>query len=78
MQLTGQVRRHPGDGGLKERLVVALSHVAGLASPGSLISHKVVLPKSISTQIRQLTLYTSNFKGYVDGFVAEFTSVKDL
>ena len=29
--------------------------------------------KSIPTQIRQLILYTSNNKGYVDGFVEELT-----
>ena len=39
---------------------------------------KVVWQMSIPTQIRQLILYISNGKGYVDGFVGVLTSVKLL
>ena len=39
---------------------------------------KVVLQKSIPTQIRQRVLYISNSKGYVDGFVEELPSAKRL
>ena len=34
-------------------------------------AHKVVVKKSIPTQIRQLILYISNDKDSVDGFVRE-------
>ena len=36
------------------------------------------LQKSIPTQLRQLILYISNRKGYVDGFVGELTSATRL
>ena len=39
---------------------------------------KVVLQKSIPTQIRQHTLHISNSKGQVDGFVGEFTLQTDF
>jgi len=39
---------------------------------------KVVLRKPIPTQIRQLVLYISNSKEYVDGFVRELTFAKRL
>ena len=39
---------------------------------------KVVLLKSIPTKIRQLVLYVSNCKEYVDGFVGELTSANDF
>ena len=39
---------------------------------------KVVLPKSIPTQTRQLIFNVSNNNGYVDGFVQELTSAKRL
>ena len=35
--------------------------------------YKVVLHESIPAQIRQLNLYVSNDKGYVDEFVRELT-----
>ena len=34
--------------------------------------YKFVLQMSILAQIRQLVLYISNDKGYVDGFVIDF------
>ena len=37
---------------------------------------KVVLQKSIPTQIRQLILYITYSKGCLDGFVGESTSAK--
>ena len=40
--------------------------------------YQVVLQKSIPAQIRQLILYISNSKGYVDGFVGGVTSAKQL
>jgi hypothetical protein len=39
---------------------------------------KVVLQKSIPTQIHQLILYISNSKGQADGFVGQLTSAKRL
>ena len=39
---------------------------------------KFVLQTSIPAHIRQLILYISNSKGYVDGFVGELTSTKRL
>ena len=39
---------------------------------------EVVSQKSIPTQIRQLILYISNSKGWVDGFVGELTSAKRI
>ena len=39
---------------------------------------KVVLRKSIPTQIPQLILRIGNGNGYVDGFVGELTSAKRL
>jgi len=38
----------------------------------------IVLPKAIPAQIRQLILYISNHRGYVDGFVGELTFAKRL
>ena len=38
----------------------------------------VVWQKSITTQIRELIVYISNFKGYVDGCVGELTSANPL
>ena len=39
--------------------------------------YKVVLQKSIPTQIRQLILYISDDEGYVDEFVGELTFAKE-
>ena len=39
---------------------------------------KVVLQKSIPTQIRQLFIHIINSKGYVDGFVGELTFATDF
>jgi len=39
---------------------------------------KIVLQKSLPTQIRHLILYTSNSTGYVDGFVGDLTSAKQF
>ena len=41
-------------------------------------AHKVVFQKSMSAQIRQLVLYHSNDKGYVDEFARELTFGKRL
>ena len=57
---------------------------AGSASCARFVSYltqsvfKVVLQKSIPTQMRQLTLYTGNSGGYVDGFVGKLNSAKRL
>jgi len=40
--------------------------------------HNVVLHESIPTQIFHLTLYISNSKGQIDGFVGELTFAKRL
>ena len=40
--------------------------------------YKVVLQKSIPTQIRQLILYVSNNEGYVDEFVRELAFAERL
>jgi len=40
--------------------------------------HKIVLQKSISTQIRQLIFCISNNEGQVDGFVGELILAKRL
>ena len=39
---------------------------------------KVILQKSIPTQIRQLILYICNSEGKVDGLVGELTSAQQL
>ena len=39
---------------------------------------KVVLQKSIPTRIRHLVPHVSNSQGYVDGFVGDLTSEKDI
>ena len=40
--------------------------------------YKVVLQKSIPAKIRQLMLYISDYKGYVDGFVRQLAFAKRL
>ena len=65
------------------RLNSFLQFVMNMLRPfPDILSHtgvfKVVLQKSIPSQIRQLTLYSSNNKGQFDRFVRELTSAKPL
>jgi hypothetical protein len=59
----------------EEMIVLFGLFAAGCARGGTTLStesvYKLVLPKSIPAQIRQLILYIVNIKGLVDGFWGE-------
>ena len=67
----------PRKSGETERALSFCVRVSGVGFHFT-IFFKVVLQKSIPTQIRQHIPYISNSQAYVDGFVGESTSAKRL